>query len=170
MFLDHPQVIWGREGRHSLRDQVVAGKTGTNLDEVTRLPDQRHALSQDELDVTVLGPDRDGSCGVQRPAAVADRRAAALLRTLCRSGLTLTGRGLGFLGVLVLVSVVLAMRIPILVIKPHAMGGVDCQAGLERRPSSNVRLEPELHVSVEGEPYVGKPGTACRRKADPDFG
>ena len=75
MFLDHPQVIRGREGRQSLRYQVIAGETGTNLDQVTRLPDQRYALSQDELDVAMLGPARDDSGGVQRPAGAADRPA-----------------------------------------------------------------------------------------------
>ena len=47
----------------------------------------------------------------------------SLLRTVSRPGLTLAGPGLrGRLRLLVLVSVVLAMRIPILVIKPHATG------------------------------------------------
>ena len=94
MFLDHSQVIWSREGRHSLRDQVVACEAGANLHQVAGLPHKGHALCEDELDVTVLRAARVILAALNaRLSRWTGGR--CVLSTFCRSSVTLCGRRLG---------------------------------------------------------------------------
>ena len=145
MFLDHPQVIRGRKRRHPLRDQVVAGEPGPDLDQIARLPELRHGLSQDELDVAVLG-----AAGVVLPALDARlprrtrRRGLLEHRLPFEAGSSRPRSWCPTWASWSLVSVVLAMRIPILLIKPHATGLQSNYA--------NVKLKPDLGVC--GEPYI----------------
>ena len=46
VLLDHPQIILRREGRQTLRDQIVASETRADLDEVAGLAQLGYGLSQ----------------------------------------------------------------------------------------------------------------------------
>ena len=48
MLLDHPQIILRREGRQTLRDQIVASETRADFDEVAGLSQLGDGLGQDE--------------------------------------------------------------------------------------------------------------------------
>jgi hypothetical protein len=58
MLFDHPQIILSGKGRQALWDQIVSSESWADCDEVSGLPELRDGLSQNELDVTVLGPTR----------------------------------------------------------------------------------------------------------------